>query len=205
MRPGVTLVELLLVTALVAIVAGLASVAMRGVGERADTDLAQAECGTIAAAARRFAQDMGEPPRFLAELLQSPDPASANGGWWWRSDGTPAARLRRFDPAIRRGWNGPYLRPEADGGDADASEARLSATAPAVYAAITSDRSAGRRLALLTCELHTGEQRGDAAGRLLSHYQLDASRSGDLRVRLVADPRQAEAVEVAGASTGLRP
>jgi prepilin-type N-terminal cleavage/methylation domain-containing protein len=77
---GFTLVELVMVVAMVALVAGMAVVAASGIGEKADTQVAQAECAEIRKACLRFAADMGEPPRALAELLQSPDPSDTLGG-----------------------------------------------------------------------------------------------------------------------------
>lgn len=206
MRRAVTLVELLLVTALVAGVAGVGLVAMGSTAERADAELAASQCASVAEAARRFARDMGEPPRLVAELLQSPDPATAEGGWWWRGDGTPAARLRAWDPATRRGWAGPYLRADPDQGAlAEAEEACLAATAPATWFRAASDRSGGRRLLLLRCPLATVDQAAAPDGRLLSHLQLDRSGGSELRIRLVGDPAASDPRELAGIGTGLRP
>lgn len=206
MRVAVTLIELLLVTALLVAVAGVGLAALGSTAEHADAELARSRCAAVAEAARRFALDMGEPPRLVAELLQSPDPSAAEGGWWWRGDGTPATRLRRYDSATRRGWAGPYL--VADPGLAalaEAAEARLSATAPAAWMRVESDRAAGRRLMVQSCPFAGRGQARAADGRLLSHLQLDASRADDLRVRLVDDPAKADPAELASVATGLRP
>ncbi len=122
-----TLTELLIVVALLSVIAGLALVHYNGVQDQAEQGLAQVELGQLADAVRQFALDMGEPPQFLCELMQSPDPADAHHGWWWRNGGDhpvlnddgdpvcaayPARGLWVYDPATRRGWNGPYITAE---------------------------------------------------------------------------------------------
>jgi|WetSurMetagenome_2_1015567.scaffolds.fasta_scaffold28614_4 prepilin-type N-terminal cleavage/methylation domain-containing protein len=198
---GFTLAELLVVMAILALTSGLVIMAVGSVGRSTDTQLAQAECAEIRKAALRFAADMGQPPRYVAELLQSPDPSDALGGWWWRTDGAPATALRSFDPAIGRGWNGPYLHAEfTSSGDGQAAEARLLAASTTQTAA--SDNAAHRRLAVLLSGYSTHPQK-TVDGRLLSHYQMDYSDSGEIFVRFVHDPSASSDQTVVVARLGL--
>jgi prepilin-type N-terminal cleavage/methylation domain-containing protein len=202
---GFTLAELVIVVAIMALVAGIVIMAVGGVGRNADAQLAQAECAEIRRAALRFAADMGQPPRCVAELLQSPDPSDALGGWWWRTDGTPAPGLRSFDPATGRGWSGPYLHSEfVSSGEGQASEARLMTASAAQTAA--SDNAAGRRLAVLLSAYPTHPQK-TVEGRTLSHYQMDAGDPAELFVRFVHDPSVpvGETVVVARLGLGMTP
>jgi prepilin-type N-terminal cleavage/methylation domain-containing protein len=204
-RNGFSLVEVLLVLAILALTAGLVVVVTTGIGEKTDTQLAQAECADLRKACLRFAADLGEPPRYVAELLQSPDPADALGGWWWRTDGTPAPRLRSFDPATGRGWNGPYLQPEfLSSGGGPASETRLMTTS--TVQTVASDDTGGRRLAILISDYSTHPQK-TVAGRLLAHYQMDYSDAREVHVRFVHDPSApvAETVVVARLGLGMAP
>lgn len=126
-RRAFTLTELLIVVALLSVIAGVALVHYNGVQDQAEQGLGQVELGQLANAVRQFALDMGEPPQFLCELMQSPDPDDAHHGWWWRDGGDhpaldtdgdpvcaayPARGLWVYDPATRRGWNGPYIKAE---------------------------------------------------------------------------------------------
>ncbi|MBN2582424.1 MAG: prepilin-type N-terminal cleavage/methylation domain-containing protein [Planctomycetes bacterium] len=122
-----TLTELLIVVALLSVIAGVALVHYNGVQDQAEHGLSQVELNRLADAVRQFCLDMGEPPQFLCELMQSPDPDDAHHGWWWRDGGDyplldsedeplcaayPAQGLWRYDPTTRRGWNGPYVEAE---------------------------------------------------------------------------------------------
>jgi prepilin-type N-terminal cleavage/methylation domain-containing protein len=204
-RAGFTLAEMMVVVALMALTAGLVLMATGGIGRQTDAQLAQAECSEIRRAALRFAADMGQPPRYVAELLQSPDPSDALGGWWWRTDGTPLPALRSFDPATGRGWNGPYLHSEfTSAGDGQASETRRM-TASAVQTA-ASDNAAGRRLAVLLSGYATHPQK-IVGGRTLSHFQMDAGDPAELFVRFVHDPSASpdQTVVVARLGLGMAP
>ncbi|MCX7804146.1 MAG: prepilin-type N-terminal cleavage/methylation domain-containing protein [Planctomycetota bacterium] len=202
---GFTLVELLAVVAIVAIVAGIAVILTGEICERTDRQAVLAELAGIRKAFLRFAADMGEPPRYLAELMQSPDPSDPLGGWWWRTDGTPAPRLRSYDPATRKGWNGPYVKAEAVSEAAqEAAEARL--VAPATYERAESNAGSGKRLSILLSDCGTWPQKTDGT-RLVSHYQLDYSDPEEIFVRFIADPLApaGEARAIARLGLGVKP
>jgi prepilin-type N-terminal cleavage/methylation domain-containing protein len=204
-RAAMTLMELLAVVAILALVAGMATIFFGGVGQRADEQLATAECAEIRSAVQRFAADMGEPPRLLAELLQSPDPADSMGGWWWRTDGTPTPAYRAFDPATRRGWNGPYLQSVCVSGSSQSTcEARLKSNGQ--YEQFEANPESGKRLAILRSKYASYPQ-ATCNGRLASHYQLDLTKPDDLAVRFVRDPAAppAQAGVVAQLCTGVKP
>lgn len=105
---GFTLLELLLVVALLALLASVALVAMDRTGTEARNDLARIEMNEIRKALRMFYRDVGHFPDALsgvvaedlrASLLLSCDEASDVGCTTW-------------DPDAKRGWNGPYLSSE---------------------------------------------------------------------------------------------
>ncbi len=203
---GFTLLEMLLVVAILAAAAGIVVVAASGARQTAEREAVGVELVRIREACRRFVVDMGEPPQFLAELMQSPDGTDGLGGWWWRgTSDMPRDTLRSFDPATGRGWNGPYVLPEETGEDgAETSEARL--VSASTYDKQESSDAAGRRLAMLRSDFGTYGQK-ESGGRFLSHYQLDASNSGELAVRFIEDPSVAadETVVVARLGLGVAP
>jgi prepilin-type N-terminal cleavage/methylation domain-containing protein len=202
---GFTLVELLVTIAILSVVAGMAVYLVSGVQNSGETQAVQAELVTIRKACLRFKADMGEPPRYLAELLQSPSSSNGLGGWWWRTDGTPAARLRSFDPVVGRGWNGPYLCAELTSAAAEeASESRTNAGG--VMESISSDNSAGKHLTLLRSEYGCHPQKKDG-DKTLSHFQLDFSVADRISVRFLHDPLQTpcESNVVARLDLGLKP
>ncbi len=215
---------MLVVIAIMAVVAGGVVWLSGGARGAAEEKAIQAELATIRKACLQFKADMGEPPQYLAELMQSPDPADSPGGWWWREPSSrPDARLCKFDPATGRGWNGPYIKAEfvstdtdADAGDDPdrATELRLETAASYVPSGHTSPpvvSSVGKRLAILVSDFQGGQKRypGDAR-RLLSHYQLDLTRSDETFVRFVeydqgSDPlAPASARKVAGLGLGFK-
>jgi type II secretory pathway pseudopilin PulG len=204
-----TLLETLLVVALLALVAGTAVALLSGTREKADEQLIQTECAEIRRAILQFRADLGQSPQRLAELLQSPNPGNALGGWWWRSAGDRlATTLHSHDPATRRGWNGPYLKADALS-DANQSGAEKRLISTGIYAVTAADPTSGERLAVMLSRYATYPQRyqNDDASRPVSHYQLDASDSSELAVRFVADPLAApdEAVVVARLKLGVEP
>lgn len=204
-----TLVETLLVVALVALVAGTAVALLSGTQEKADKQLIQTECATIRRAVLQFRADLGQSPQHLAELLQSPNPSDTLGGWWWRSssDKLPTA-LYSYDPATRRGWNGPYLKIDTLS-DADQSAIEKRLVTSGSYAVTSADPAAGKRLAAMLSRYATYPQkyRNNDPAQPVSHYQLDASESSELAVRFVVDPLAPpdEAVVVARLKLGVEP
>ncbi|MBN8524694.1 MAG: prepilin-type N-terminal cleavage/methylation domain-containing protein [Planctomycetes bacterium] len=100
-RRGITLMELLVVVAILGLVAGMAAVTYAGVGEQADNSVAKAESTALRDACLRFAADAGRPPSSLSELWTQP------------------ADVATWDPAFRRGWRGPYASGTATEATAD--------------------------------------------------------------------------------------
>lgn len=203
-RRGFTLVEMVVVVAILGVVAGIVVYLVAGAQDSAETKALQAELSEIRKASQRFAADMGEPPRYLAELMQSPEPADSLGGWWWRTDGTPAPRLRSFDPAVARGWNGPYIKSEAvSSGTQEATESRLKTAS--TYESAASSKPQGKRLSILLSDYSKGQKKDGA--RLASHYQLDFTDSNEIFVRFVQDPLSPpeSAIVVARLGLGVRP
>jgi len=181
-----TLTEMLIVVGVVAIVAGAVVMLSTGAVERADEQMVRAELAEVRKAVLEFRSDVGEAPRLIAELLQSPDPSDARGGWWWRTDDTPPEALYAFDPATRRGWAGPYLHADDVSADDDeTAEARL--VGAVTYEESVAVPSAGRRLTILLSRYTTFPQK-TGGDRLVSHYQFDAADAGELAVRFVRDP-----------------
>lgn len=178
---------MLLVVAILAVVAGAAVVLSSGAVEQTDQQMIQAECAAIRTAALAFRADMGDAPQRIAELLQSPDPTDRRGGWWWRAeDDKPPQALYSYDPATRRGWNGPYLRADhVSAADDETVEARL--TGSATHEESVAAPSSGRRLAILLSRYTTFPQKTDG-DRLVSHYQFDTAEAHELAVRFVRDP-----------------
>lgn len=198
-----TLVELLVVVAILAVTAGVVVVLTATAGRQTDEQMVQAECAEIRKAAIKFKDDMGELPRFLAELIQPPDPADAAGGWWWRTDGTPSTNLRTYDPAVRRGWNGPYLRFDFISRDTqETSEGRQVGTS--TYEQIGSNLTAGRRLCIPLSRYVSYPQSMNAS-RPVSHYQMDYSDPNAPAVRFVRDPQVAPAQMQVVAKVSLGP
>lgn len=216
---GFTLVELLLVVAILGALAALVVSEMTGVEGDADRKIVRSELVKIREAIVRFKRDMGEAPYYLAELLQSPDPSDRLGGWWWRNAGQqPPTRLFRYDPATRRGWDGPYLRVEISstetvGAGSEVRESRVGSSIPYVDGNESSDESIDssvassptERLAMLTSDFSAYKQVA-IAGRLVSHYQLVFNDpSGEVAVRFVRDPSASTVDVVERIRLGIRP
>jgi prepilin-type N-terminal cleavage/methylation domain-containing protein len=107
-RRGFTLLELLMVVAILATIAGGVLATMEGVEGRATDEVTTHELGQLRDALLAFKRDLGALPNQgpfaqaspdeedLSQLLVNPLPASDP--------------LSRWDPERRRGWRGPYLR-----------------------------------------------------------------------------------------------
>jgi hypothetical protein len=100
-----------------------------------------------------------------------------------------------FDPATRRGWNGPYLRAEAGGAEAEGTQEKRvirTKTGAVDYEAILSATSPDRRLPILRSDYSAFAQKLNAAdlNRVGSHYQLDYSDAAtrEIGVRFVRNP-----------------
>lgn len=190
-RAGFTLVEMVVVVAILAVVSGLVVVAYGQVGAATDEQAIRAECAAVRSACLRFRADVGRSPHLVAELLQEP------GTWWWT-----AARPPAWDAATRHGWNGPYLACERSSADGCATEeARLLAGGG--YERRQS--ASGNRLDILTSEYGSHPQ--DATGdRWRSHFQIEESAVDGLVVRFVHDPAAAPSSDcVHRLPTGLPP
>lgn len=222
-KRGFTLIELMIVMAVIAVISGMIVVQLQGIGRASDERLMVAELATIREAALRFKHDMGQPPQFIAELLQSPDPANADGmgGWWWRSNGNhpvpnaqlpalPNASLYVYDPAIDRGWNGPYLQRELlSGSENELSETRENPeSALNSQGTIESDNSASlpKKMAILKSDYNSFPQVVTPSDRIVSHYQFvfDDS-SGEIAVRFLNDPAITNPRVVVKINSGIKP
>jgi len=134
-RQGFTLLELLVVVAIIAAIASIGVAFFPGANDYSDDALVLNEMHTIAAAVSRFEKDTGYLPRTgpfrgddgpdtdgsgeirpsvnspfnLEQLLVAPDRAAAGGEYWVETFNIPPA-LITFNPRTQRGWNGPYLK-----------------------------------------------------------------------------------------------
>ncbi len=129
----------------------------------------------------QFRNDMGVPPHYLAELMQSPDLNDANGGWWWIEAGDPSPAMYEFDPATGRGWNGPYLQMEFRSA-ADSTLREFRIRPDGIEESITSDWSAGNNIAAL---IGPGQETG--AALIESLYELDFSNDVEIKLRFRGD------------------
>ncbi len=108
---GFTLVELVVVLAILVILAGMALLRSEGVAETAEIRACDSTMLTLrdailgAAGAPGYRSDVGDLPGSLADLLRTPP-------------GLPV-ELQTFDPVSERGWNGPYLAPGLHSGASD--------------------------------------------------------------------------------------
>lgn len=107
---GFTLLELLVVVALIGVLASIALVAFDKTRDRAEVDVARIEMTEIRKALHMFHRDVGHDPSAVTEdlslwLLSScqADNMAAND----YDDG-----CAQWDPDARRGWNGPYMNAE---------------------------------------------------------------------------------------------
>ena len=189
MRRAFTVLELLVVVAILAALAGIAVSAVDRGQERSSADLVTTELGRIAEAVRQFRSDVGRSPKLLAELMQSPTNTDTLGGWWWPGAQLPVPPL--YDPAIRRGWNGPYLQAEFRSfKDSDSSGPLVGVRgqdrfSDAADTWLISDDLNNKRLALLiTSDQDVAETTSTKTIR--SPYQL-ITIDGRLQVRFV-DP-----------------
>lgn len=98
-RRGFTVLELILVVAILATVAGGVLASLEGAQDRAAGDVTTHELGQVRDAVLAFRRDLGALPvqadaEDLSQLLAA----------------APPAGVAAWDPALRRGWRGPYLR-----------------------------------------------------------------------------------------------
>ena len=105
-----TLVELLIVSGLLAAVALIALSNFIEAETDAENKLNDIELNKIVLAVRQFYQDTGEPPLCFAELLIRPEKldestslvnSDENSNWWWRQDDDQEIE-NYFGPYIRR-------------------------------------------------------------------------------------------------------
>jgi prepilin-type N-terminal cleavage/methylation domain-containing protein len=127
-RVGFTLLELLVVVAILATLAGGVVATMDGVEEEASSQLARHELATLREAVLAFRRDTGFLPKQGPFALAPAGvvPVPAEGAAWFASPANwsqlyenPLAStshaLRAWNPDARRGWNGPYLARGAEG------------------------------------------------------------------------------------------
>ncbi|MBL4848869.1 MAG: prepilin-type N-terminal cleavage/methylation domain-containing protein [Planctomycetes bacterium] len=127
MRRGLTLVELLVVVAILATLAGTILASQEGVEAHAHQDLVRNELVELREAVLRFRRDTGylpkQGPYALAsqggEVTVPAGQTQADFEAWFASPGNlnqlyvnplaGNANPRGWDPDLRRGWQGPYL------------------------------------------------------------------------------------------------
>jgi prepilin-type N-terminal cleavage/methylation domain-containing protein len=130
-----TLLELLIVVALLATVAGGILITVGGAADSASLDLTRREMFELQEALVRFERETGDLPRTGRWALASdggevPDTSPAFAAWFrapanltqlyadeLRDPATGAVvhTLPAFDPDNRRGWKGPYLQRSGEG------------------------------------------------------------------------------------------
>lgn len=93
---GFTLLEMVIVVAVVAVVAGTVILSAEGARDDSSQKLARSEMLALKKALLQFRADVGYLPDAVAPLLESP--------------GEPA-----WDADRRRGWRGPYITRESQG------------------------------------------------------------------------------------------
>lgn len=131
-KSGFTLLELLIVVAILAAVAGGVILALGGVQDDAALNLSRGEMLEIKKAILRFRQDTGFLPKQGPFDLAPPDgtgavPLPAQGEAWFRSPAnlvqlyenpfptTSTHPLKAWNPDTGRGWRGPYLTRQGEG------------------------------------------------------------------------------------------
>lgn len=130
-RAAFTLLELLVVVAILAVLAGTAIMALNDTQAQVEADVAQTEMLELKQAILRFQRDTGWLPKQGPFNLDSrpggfaPLPAGASEAWFdspanfWQLYENPLGGtghpLETWNPATRRGWNGPYLTRGGEG------------------------------------------------------------------------------------------
>lgn len=93
---GFSLIEILIVVALIALIAGMVANQVFGGRSRANVKLAQSDLASLAAKVEQFEMDTGVLPQRLEDLVREPGNAR---GWLG-----PYAK----ESALRDPWNTPY-------------------------------------------------------------------------------------------------
>ena len=122
---GFTLLELLVVMAIMAIVAGSVIATLGGTGEHATEQVAQAEMAELKKAILQFRRDTGWLPKQGPFSLQGLSlqgaailPSGKDAAWFdspanfyqlFENPLDPAHPLAAWNPDTGRGWHGPYL------------------------------------------------------------------------------------------------
>jgi prepilin-type N-terminal cleavage/methylation domain-containing protein len=94
---GFTLLEAVIVIAILATLAGLAVSQLAPVQDDSFANAARAELATLRDACVRWSSDLGPLPTTLGDLTSATPPASVPAG------------LTSWNPDLKRGWRGPYL------------------------------------------------------------------------------------------------
>lgn len=108
-----TLIELILVVAVLATIAGGVLATMGGVEERASSEVTTHELGQLRDALLAFRRDLGSFPNQGAFALPAPDEEDLRqllARSWPLAPTAPPDPLATWNPDLRRGWRGPYLR-----------------------------------------------------------------------------------------------
>lgn len=114
-----TLLELLIVAAILVAIAGIGISNLSRVTDRANDGLVLAEMQTIAKAIRLFKQDTGYYPNTGPFKLSTDDKAKSPANFYQLlSSESPLPsghQLEKWNPETGRGWRGPYLTGFDDG------------------------------------------------------------------------------------------
>lgn len=109
-RRAFTLLELIMVVAILATLAGGVLATMDGVEERASDEVTTHELGQLRDALLAFKRDLGVLPGQGALALAVPDEEDLSQLLATTSPLPASNPLSRWDPERRLGWRGPYLR-----------------------------------------------------------------------------------------------
>ncbi len=96
-QAGFTLLEAVIVIAILASLAGLALSQLAPVEDQAFTGAARAELATLHDACIRWSSDLGALPPSLGDLASATPPPTVPAG------------LASWNPDLKRGWRGPYV------------------------------------------------------------------------------------------------
>ncbi|MEM6974332.1 MAG: prepilin-type N-terminal cleavage/methylation domain-containing protein [Pseudomonadota bacterium] len=143
---GVTLLELLVVLAIVATLAGLGAQVFTSVSSDAEETLAKAEMRTLANAFHRFRRDTGYWPKqgpFAVDASSVEALHPANMAQLFRQPADAGGDdILPYDATSNTGWNGPYLR-ELDAATVEVGAMGADGTGDPATGTLTTMRGVG--------------------------------------------------------------
>jgi prepilin-type N-terminal cleavage/methylation domain-containing protein len=118
--PGMTMVELIVAVAIIAVLAGVSIPVTQGLMRKAKVSATKSEMSSLSKSILTHAKDVGYKPARV-QWGRFPSEASGSGSY------TPILSVGLeedtfsvgWDPVTRRGWNGPYVTSEVVTGDAN--------------------------------------------------------------------------------------